>query len=152
MEYDDDWLWWGETDVSELRLLRAYCSSPGRIYGTPQVSLRSWKQFSLFAVSSNGETLSCGWFISLRIDVVLNYAQWSQNFWPVMCSSGRLRDSHLFDYIMFSRLPHLHVCREGPSATSAIFFTGQNVLRPTVLRWDFRFSRRRVWSLESSGM
>jgi hypothetical protein len=24
-----DWLWWGETDVSELRPLRAYCSSPG---------------------------------------------------------------------------------------------------------------------------
>jgi hypothetical protein len=24
-----DWLCWGETDVSELRPLRAYCSSPG---------------------------------------------------------------------------------------------------------------------------
>jgi hypothetical protein len=24
-----DWLWWGETDVSELRPLRAYCSSSG---------------------------------------------------------------------------------------------------------------------------
>jgi hypothetical protein len=24
-----DWLWWGETDVSELRPLRAYCSSLG---------------------------------------------------------------------------------------------------------------------------
>jgi hypothetical protein len=24
-----DWLWWGETDVSELRRLRTYCSSPG---------------------------------------------------------------------------------------------------------------------------
>jgi hypothetical protein len=24
-----DWLWWGETDISELRPLRAYCSSPG---------------------------------------------------------------------------------------------------------------------------
>jgi hypothetical protein len=23
-----DWLWWGETDVSELRPLQAYCSSP----------------------------------------------------------------------------------------------------------------------------
>jgi hypothetical protein len=23
------WLWWGETDVSELRPLGAYCSSPG---------------------------------------------------------------------------------------------------------------------------
>jgi hypothetical protein len=28
-EHSNNWLWWGETDVSELRPLQVYCSSPG---------------------------------------------------------------------------------------------------------------------------
>jgi hypothetical protein len=53
-----DWLWWGETDVSELWPLRAYCSSPGdcdvdhgvryRLGLTPNSSIRAlWQPLVL---------------------------------------------------------------------------------------------------------
>jgi hypothetical protein len=37
-----DWLRWGETDVSELRPLRAYCSSPGDLRCAPWYDNTDW--------------------------------------------------------------------------------------------------------------
>jgi hypothetical protein len=72
-----DWLWWGKTDVSELRPLRAFCSSPGDLWCGPWMMILTWAnsqlvyQSALAAPSTAGSTVSrdtsvaiptTGWF------------------------------------------------------------------------------------------
>jgi hypothetical protein len=81
------------------------------------------------------------WWISLKWSIRLGYlvgfrleSSWTRLFWTCLCEDDK-RNSHSTINIDFTH-----------RRTNVI-----NVHR-TEGRWDFKFSRRRVWSSESSGM
>jgi hypothetical protein len=87
-----DWLRWGETDVSELRPLRAFCSSPGDcdvdrgwwcwLGLTPNLSTRALWQPSVLSGGTVSRDISAaapntGWFPASR-DVSGANGRWSK--------------------------------------------------------------------------
>jgi hypothetical protein len=79
-----DWLWWGETDVSELRPLQAFCSSPGDLRCGPWMVILTRANSQLVYQSALAAPSTVRQFCQQR------HLCCSPQYWKVSCQHRHL--------------------------------------------------------------
>jgi hypothetical protein len=111
-----DWLWWSGTDVSELRRLWAFCSSPDDLRCGPWMIILTAANSQLIYQSALAAPSTVPAVLSAETSLAATSTVWFPAIWDVSGASGRWAKEMIIYYIR-------------PRGTFKSYFTCRKILR-----------------------